>query len=318
MTFRILFILTAMTAVFGSDPSIIAETDNREAYLGDAVVVRSVAKYDSAEWTSVVPAESYSDKLDKATVLGHDVGEPVKPEGVDLVTLTQTIRLAWYELGEFKVPPLKWVGTRPDGSLETFETPELNIEIIAMLEEGDEQMAGQKDQVDLERPPLWPWIVGALLLIVLVVFLIRTILRRMQKPPAPKPEIVIPPYEEALQRLEDLTHGSMLKEGRVKDFYVAINSIVRRYYARLYNIHAEEMTSFELDDWMTNNGSLPAATPELNREFQDACDRVKFAKYDPVEAENREVVNRAYQLVEMLRPKPQPQSPTEVTDVAAG
>lgn len=98
----------------------------------------------------------------------------------------------------------------------------------------------------------------------------------------------------------------------MKAFYVEINQIIRRYYARLNGIPAEEMTTFELADWFEFHG-FESAFRQLNDQFHDLCDRVKYAKYDPEEGEHNEVVNWAHQLLDQLKPQEK-----EVTSVAVG
>jgi len=307
-------LLTAALSVSASEPVLQAELAHREAFLGDSIELRVTVRYDPAAWQSVAPAKPPGEKLGEATVLSHTLGEPIVEEGVDLVTRELKARLAWYELGAHEVPALSWIATAPDGETTTLETASIEIEIIPMLDEEDGEIAPAKGQVDLDRLPLWPWLVGGgLLLIGLIALLVWWLRRDKKAPPPPEPKPLLPPYEEAIRALGELTHGSLLKEGRIKEFYVAINLIVRRYYGRLFDIHAEEMTSFEIEEWMREEASLPAGLTDVSLAFQEQCDRVKFAKFDPVEAENRETVNRAYQIVEMLKPKPE-----EARGVATG
>lgn len=305
--------LLIVAALSAADPEIKTETAMREAYLGDPVTVAITFTFQTSDWTSFKLKDAMPEKLGDATVLSHQVEAPqVEPDSPNAKQVI-VARLAWYALGETEVPALDLVGIAADGSEQAFTSDALTLEIIPMLTETDQEPAPGKGMVQLEGPPLWPWILAAVLLLALAGFLFWKLTRREkgEKPVPPKP--LKPPYDEALEALEKLTHGSLLKEGRVKDFYVEVNRIVRRYYARLFQIHAEEMTSFELEVYFEQAPTLPAGLIEVNNAFQEACDHVKFAKHDPVEAENQETVNRAYQIVEMLRPKPE-----EVTSVQTG
>lgn len=304
-----LWILLSL-AVLADEPQITTELANREAFLGDAVPFNIKITYE--EGWNFVPLELTSPMGD-AAVLSQQWSAPVKLESTDLYVTELRAKLAWYRFGEFKTPALTLTATNPDGGEQTFTTPELAIEILSMLEEEDQELAPGKDQVAMDVPPIWPFILAGGLLLALIVALVVFFFMRREKKTVEKVVPLVPPYREAIDRLRELTHGSLLKEGRFKDFHVAINQIIRHYYARLYNIHAEEMTSFEVEDWMMSQKHLPEGLLDMNRGFQDLCDRVKYAKHDPVEAENKQVVNQAYQLVELLKPEEE-----GVGNVAAG
>jgi len=297
-----------------SEPKISAELTNRSAFLGDPVTFTIRIHHDDA-WT--FEPIRLGDKLGEAAVLSQKWTDSQRNPDTGLSVAELQAELAWYRFGEYKVPPVKATGQTARGETRTFETAALTVEIIEMLSEDDQDLAPAKGQVSLDAPALWPYLLGGmattLALIGLAIWLIRRYAGKRPKP-AEKAKPLPPPDVEALDRLRELTHGPLLKEGRYKAFYVAINQIIRRYYARLFGIHAEEMTSFELEDWLQTRGDLPDGAFELNRGFQELCDRVKFAKHDPLDAENKDVVNHAYQIVDLLKPKPR----EEGAHVAAG
>jgi hypothetical protein len=296
-------------ALSAADPELSAELSAREVFLGDPVDLIVRIETEEPGWR-VEPIE-LPENLDDATVL---VSNWVEEPGDAEIRVSRWIlkaQLAWYRLGSFELSPLKIKAVHDDGREISLATPTFAIEIIAMLDEQDQRLAPSKGQVELSIPSLWPYLVAALLVLATLVWIIIALRPKRGKEGKAPPKPLKPPYEEALERLHALTAGPLLKEGRVKEFHVEINAVIRRYYARLFHIHAEEMTSFEVEDWMAEQPHLPEQLHDLNRTFQDHCDRVKFAKHDPVEAENQETVNRAYQIVELLKPK-------EATDVAAG
>lgn len=290
-------------------PSMTVELDKDKAYLGDAVTY--TVNFGAAEGWQVLE-EPLEDKLGEATVLDQS-WEKVKAGESDPETQRFQASIAFYKLGEMEVPQQKFRATAPDGTETELVAPALPIVIEPLLGQQDQAMAGNKGQVDLKVPFFWLLLIVGLLALVLVVLLVLYY-RSRRGQPKPKPaKPAKPAYEEALDRLAQLTSGSLLKEGQIKAFYVAINLIVRHYFHRLFGIPAEEMTSFEFEDWMRDEPRIPEETKALCRDFQELCDRVKFAKYDPVETETKDVVNHAYQIVEQLRPRPE-----EVRVVQAG
>jgi len=311
---RFVFCLVWSYAALAGEPNIHAELTHRQAFVGDAIEFKVIIQYDEAWQGFALAGEGLDEKLGDASVLSHTFNQVPPLEGDQLKTSVLQAKVAWYRLGESTLPPIELVGTLADGTTKTFSTPELNIEITGMLEEEDAELAPSRGQVNLDHLPFWPVLIGVLLLLALLIVGIVAVIRKMRKPPVSKPKPLVPPYVEALNRLEELTYGGLLKEGRVKEFYVAINSIIRHYYARLYSINAEELTSLELEDWIADQTVLPAELAALNTNFQECCDRVKFAKHVPFEAENKEIVNRAYQIVELLKPQREEQEAGHVAN----
>ena len=291
---------------WATDPEISAVLEPEKAHVGDPIKLTIQIRHDGS-WT--FPKNALKEELDEARVLKSEWVVPEVPEnqGDAERYLEIHAEVAWYELGEKVLPEIELVAQEAGEALpRTFLTPELKVDIVALLEEGDEEVAPAKGQLDMEIPPIWLILtaVAILLLAALAVFLVW-LSRRPRKEVVIPPKPALPPYEEALRALEELTSGTLLKEGRVKEFYVVINHIVRHYYSRLFDIHAEEMTSYEMETWFADHPHLVSEeVAQWNTVFQELCDRVKFAKYDPVEAENQENVNRAYQIVEKLKPQP--------------
>lgn len=228
------------------------------------------------------------------------------PETLDETrpNLTFEAVLAWYKLEAFTLPsqPLTFI----DAANQTHQLviPELEIQILNLLDEGDANFAPDKGQMAL-TVGLWLWILLACIVLILLLALAIAIWYYKNREPAPVPAKPLPPpHLEALDALAALTSNTYLKEGKVKAFYVEVALIIRHYYGRLYDIHAEEMTSFELEDYFIQRSDLPPNFFDLNRDFQELCDRVKFAKYDPLETETKQVVNMAYEIVELLKPQP--------------
>lgn len=307
MKYLWMFMVASLLWLRAAEPSLTTELDRGEAYLGDAVELRIGIRHDQG-WTFEQTA--LPDTLGDAKVLDFQWVEPAGAAGGETSVLELRARLAFYKLGPQEVPPITIQALGSDGSFREFQSDPLNIEILSMLEDNETELAEGKDQIGMKEPPLWLYILILVVVITAIVFLVIAKLTPKRQAPAVKSEPLLPPYEEAQANLAALTNGSLLKEGRVKDFYVALNHIVRRYYARLYNIQAEEMTSFEMEDWIRFSDHTPTELLVLNREFQELCDRVKFAKYDPMESETKDLVNGAYQIVELLKPR------QEVSDVA--
>jgi hypothetical protein len=143
---------------------------------------------------------------------------------------------------------------------------------------------------------LW-WVLGILmvaaLLAALLVFL-RT--RRKQLETTP----VIPPHIRARERLEK----ALALIGQPKPFVIAVSDALRGYLEERFTFRAPERTTEEfLHELKRTELLLPDQKGSLG-EFLQRCDLVKFARYEPAEAELRQLHAAAVQLVTETEPQP--------------
>ncbi len=113
----------------------------------------------------------------------------------------------------------------------------------------------------------------------------------------------IPPHVLALMQLEELEKKKLWQSGQIKLYYSEATEIIRRYVEQRYGVMALEMTTGEV---MEQLATRPIGEPVRNNieQLLSGADLVKFAKYQPVAAENEEVISRARSIVEQTAPKP--------------
>lgn len=91
------------------------------------------------------------------------------------------------------------------------------------------------------------------------------------------------PRDRALRELEKLMSKDLVRKNRVKEFYLELTMIVRRYIERSHAVRAPEQTT---EEFLAAVASNPAFKPEVVRRlrsFLQAADLVKFAAYQPDE-----------------------------------
>ncbi len=105
-----------------------------------------------------------------------------------------------------------------------------------------------------------------------------------------------PAHIEAIEELEKIINSNLLSDGWVKEFYIIISVIIRRYIENRYFIYALEMTTNQVYDSLYNI-DVDKENIELIYEFLSSCDLVKFAKYIPEEDENKKVIEQAFDII---------------------
>jgi len=116
-------------------------------------------------------------------------------------------------------------------------------------------------------------------------------------------EIVLPAHEWAQWQIARLIAEDLIVKGRVYDFYYRISDIVRGYVERRFAVTAPEMTTEEFLAAASSDARFGEEnTAELDR-FLEACDLVKYARYEPGPSEAEAVLRAAGGFVERTRPR---------------
>ena len=153
-----------------------------------------------------------------------------------------------------------------------------------------------KPPVAIPNPWLWLWCFIAVSIVVAIVYLsIRAWLRNRGKVPAIPP---VPAHVRAKQRLEE----ALALLDQPKPFCIAVSDTLRWYLEERFNFRAPERTTEEfLYELQSTNLLLPDQKDSL-ADFLKRCDLVKFARYEPREAELRDLHASALRLIEETEP----------------
>lgn len=92
------------------------------------------------------------------------------------------------------------------------------------------------------------------------------------------------PRERALKELARLMAKHLPEKDMVKDFYLELTMIVRRYIERRHAIRAPEQTTEEFLEAVTQDRRFSPAVIKTLKEFLEAADLVKFAAHRPGKA----------------------------------
>lgn len=145
----------------------------------------------------------------------------------------------------------------------------------------------------------WVAAASAGVLAVLVTGLMRRRRRRTFEPRRQSPE------EIAHAELVKLLAEDLPKYGRIKDFYLRLTGIVRRYIEDTTTIRAPEQTT---EEFLRDLRSRAIFSPERSArlaEFLEAADMIKYAGQQPQSGQIEEAISRAHEFVDM---KPIPTS----------
>jgi hypothetical protein len=164
------------------------------------------------------------------------------------------------------------------------------------------------DIKEIWKPPFvladyYPLIFGILLtlfLICVVGYIVQHIRNKKALIPLRKEEPKLPPYEEAIKRLDEIKSQKIWQQGRNKEFYTQLTDVLRQYIVRRYNVNAMEMTSYEILEIIQRDKDAKSVYDSL-RQILHLADFVKFAKLHPLPDENDLSLTNAYSFVNQTK-----------------
>lgn len=154
--------------------------------------------------------------------------------------------------------------------------------------------------------PLWPWILLALSVLVLLLTLYYWWRERQDGPAEPQapPRVSVPPYEEARQRLRTLRETvDPTDPDQTKPFYVELADLLRTFIEARLGVPALERTSRELTrelERQAHAGRLPEALPSHVYGVLALADLVKFADLRPPESQHAQALEETDELLDLV------------------
>lgn len=227
----------------------------------------------------------------------RDVQEPLPKTNEGRVIIQQIYTLEATEPGRLRIDPIAVTFTdrREKGANrpETIETEPLVIEVTSVL--GDKtpsltDLRPSSEPVSLDSHSLaWVWAIAAIALALVAAKMWRR--RRIVPQRAPVVKILTP-AELAMAELDELA-ASGLAATDIKEFYIRLTAIVRRYIERTTGIRAPEQTTEEFLREISRTKAFGMDEAARLRDFLESADLVKFAAHRPNSDDAEESIRRA-------------------------
>lgn len=263
------------------------ELDNYHVEVGDSVVVivryedpyKSIRKIKFEVLDSIKQLSRLSDK---------------KQEYSTTTGKVYTTNFVAFDTGDIIIPPIPLV-IEDLGTTSEIYTNSVTLKITnPKLDSTETNIAPIKDIEEVkiywyDNWPLYLNIFLAILLILVLYFVFRK--KKNQQEEAPPVEIVrIPPYEKAMERLEDLEKSDLLSSGHYIAFYTELSHIYREYLSNALGIEALEASTTEIKAKLANT-ILEKPMIDQSIKLMQLFDKVKFAKQNYSNEINETMIN---------------------------
>ncbi|MDP6685912.1 MAG: hypothetical protein QGI05_03065 [Candidatus Omnitrophota bacterium] len=157
-----------------------------------------------------------------------------------------------------------------------------------------------KDPVEIAGG--FPWLLLILVLLVAAGILAFIYFKKKKHAEITEEVAPRPPEEIAREELDALLAAGLIKKGMIKEHYIRLSDIIRRYIEARYKILTLDKTTWELYLEMRANKVKRKDIEEI-RDFLENCDFVKFAKYIPTEKDHELSWNKAKEIIDTTTPK---------------
>lgn len=237
----------------------------------------------------------FGERIGEFRVLGEEEALPQVKENRDIVTRTFTLEPLATGRQEVWPVMVDYVDNRPgsDRQTHTFETKPLFVNVTSVITSENPVLGELRPAYGLLALPfsyvivLW-CIAGGLIVVMVVLYLIKRKRdkRRVvnERPPTPA--------EMAAAELNELVTSGLA--GRdVKEFYVGLTGIVRRFIERTTGVRAPEQTTEEFLREVSQRDSFDPNEGRRLKSFLESADLVKFAAYMPENEAITSSVDRA-------------------------
>lgn len=211
--------------------------------------------------------------------------------------------LTGFDSGNVTIPsfqiPYK---TNKDTAFSILTTDSINLVVHSLA------VDTTKEAKDIKEPIVIPfnWLelllwIGAIAVVVgLLYFIYKKFIKRKDEGEQVI-EIQKPPYEIALNSLDDLEAKKLWQSGKVKEYHTEITEIIRTYFEKRFSLPALELTTDETLELLKTKNDSSEILP-LTKDFLQNADMVKFAKFVPLNEINEAMIKQARQIVTVTIP----------------
>jgi hypothetical protein len=270
-----------------SAQTVSASFDRDKILLGEQVTLQ--LNLTNVNTTSVVAWPQINDTVNHLEILKRTNIDTISVNGSN--SYQQNFTITGFDSGKWQLGPFDFFIRDTSGKQIKISSPAVYLTVLPVDVSSMKTYHPLKDIIDVETSFNWlPVIITAAIIIVaIIVFLI--IKNRKKKFVQPlKPVFQGTPLERAMEKLQQLKHQSLTNNEEIKKFHSAIDIICREYFEEITSVKAMQATTSELFSRM----SVYLQDAELRGKLRDIFDlnaSVKFAKYFPVEAESKSMLN---------------------------
>ncbi len=298
-----IFVLVLFFVSFLSNAQVTSSTDTTQIRVGEEIIYSIQVEADSTDLVLFPEGQSFNPL---------EVIESYEPDTTrieDRIRLIKKYGLTQFDSGSYTLPSQRIViNNKP------FDTDSVQVEVANVVVDTTKQkMFHIKPAFEVEEPgfdfeKFFQWLIPILVLLAIGAFFYF----RRRKRKREEAEQQLPPYEEAIQALQELDHSHFLENDNSKRYYSSLTEILKTYIGREVDDSALESTSNELIERLilhkdSGNFDFDAETIKKIDKILKRADLIKFAKMKEQEGQakvDRSVVEDIINETKEIIPEP--------------
>ncbi len=280
--------------------SVVAYTDTTDYLVGDFINYEiEVVTRKNIE----VISPSFPDTLSQLELIASE--EPVLTEDEKSKTAIYKFIFAGYDSVQAVIPSVV-VKYRiaNDTSFKKIVIDSVVIQIHTVPVSTAEEIKDVKSPITIPYNWMWLllWVAIAVFLIVAGYFSYKKYKQKKSEQPIEKKIIIIPPHVKALAALEKLDNEQLWQKGFIKDYHSRITEIIRNYFEERFDLPAMELTTTETIHHLKSIKEKENIL-DITYDFLSNADLVKFARFQPLESVNEEMMKQAKEIIQSTIPQ---------------
>jgi hypothetical protein len=250
-----------------------------------------------------VISPSFPDTLSQLELIKRE--EPITTEDEKSKTTIYKFIFAGYDSVRAVIPPVDVkYRIEKDTSFKKIVTDSVVVNVHTVPVSTAEEIKDVKSPITI--PYDWKWLLLwaaiALLIIAAGYFAYKKYKQKKSEQPVEKIIIIIPPHEKALASLEKLDNEHLWQKGFIKDYHSRITEIIRNYFEERFDLPAMELTTTETIQHLKSIKEKDIIL-DITYNFLSNADLVKFAKFQPLESVNEEMMKQAKEIIQSTIPQ---------------
>jgi hypothetical protein len=290
--------------------SVESKVDQATITIGDRIIYTLIIKSDPEIKLDPIPLGSNLGAFEVKDYKSY----PEKKDKDGKIINRSEYNITTFTTGEYVIPPIEitYTDAKKEKKKISSERIFITIKSVGATQAEMEDIKGLKPPIDIKGVKKVFYLIVLLLIAAGIVawFYLRSKARALKIPEIPE-ELKKPAWEVALSELEQLKESDLLEKKLIKQFYIILSEIIRKYIQRRFQIVALDRTTTEIKQELKGVKIDSKIIEQINSFLQD-CDLAKFAKFIPKEERIDDNLKQAIEIVELTKPK---EILTEVSEI---
>ena len=295
-----LYLSIVVTFVQAQTISVSASTDTTDYLVGDYIQY-NIEVVTNKNIQLLQP--TFPDSLSQLELIS--VEEPVIIEDDNSKTINYGFILAGFDSISATIPLVVIEYRSAEDTLyKRIACDSLTVNIHTVAVSKAEEIKDVKSPILIPFDWIWLflWIILAVIAVIVGKYLYKKYKLKKSEEPIKKRLVKIPAHVTAIKALNYLEKEQLWQKGFVKEYHSRITEIIRTYFEERFNLAAMELTTTE-SMLQLSNIKEAVNISDLTFNFLTNADLVKFAKFQPLESVNNEMMTQANDIVQNTIPR---------------